>query len=493
MKLVLRLLVLVVLLPAARAQCRVLTAPTGRADVDGGRAILSSIEAFDSPQHVHFYAKRADGWRLEQTAVVGTAGLIYLAPVAMDGDRAIAGAPETDFLTGRAYVFDLVGERWIPTRLEPVGVGYVDLFGASVDVSGDIAIVGASHDAVDAGDGLGRVHVFEFDGSGWRPTAELLAYGDSIDIEGETVAIGQGRYIDPRVQVFRKVSGVWTWVAELRPPMGSGEVSHEFGRSVALLGENRIAVGNPQRTGSVGPGAVHVLRETVQGWWVHDSPIEARQGSYGDSFGTSLAWSGTDLYVGARGRMGSGNGKVHRLRETGGGFVEVERIVADANEDEFGYAVGEGDGDVVVVSFTGIAFYRFGIAEAAPFCDQPFNSTGFPGLLSVKGCDSLTGRMLTLHGSQIPPHALVRPFLGGSLPPLAFGDGFRCVGNPLYRLPAATSDALGEVRTPFDFDSPGGGYLQPGGAASFQLLYRDRGSPLSGFNLTNAVGIGVTP
>lgn len=92
----------------------------------------------------------------------------------------------------------------------------------------------------------------------------------------------------------------------------------------------------------------------------------------------------------------------------------------------------------MVVAFPHVSFYRFGVADETPFCDQPLNSTGFPGLLSMEGCDSLTGRMLTLH-------------------------------------------------------SAGGQEQRPGSTWSFQILYRDASSPLAGFNLTNAVSVRWTP
>ena len=175
--------------------------------------------------------------------------------------------------------------------------------------------------------------------------------------------------------------------------------------------------------------------------------------------------------------------------------MESAGLTAGANGDGFGYGVARSGEDVVVVGYSEDSFFRLGIAEETPFCDQPLNTTGFPGLLSMEGCDSLTGRTLTLHASQLPPRTFARSFLGGEMPPVPYGDGYRCVGNPLFRLPSGSADAAGEFRSAFDFDSPAGQELAPGSTWSFQVLYRDNNvfCKLQSFNLTNGLAVTFVP
>ena len=72
-----------------------------------------------------------------------------------------------------------------------------DLFGRSVSISGDCAIVGANGDD-DAGDGSGSAYIFVRIGSVWAEQAKLTAFdaaasdefGTSVFISGEYAIVG---------------------------------------------------------------------------------------------------------------------------------------------------------------------------------------------------------------------------------------------------------------------------------------------------------------
>lgn len=67
---------------------------------------------------------------------------------------------------------------------------------------------------------------------------------------------------------------------------------------------------------------------------------------------------------------------------------------------------------------------------------------------------------------------------------VAFGNGYRCIANPIYRIyPITTSDANGDVVYPLDIKSlPPAGLISPGQSWGFMCWYRD---PAAGGAFTN--------
>ena len=127
--------------------------------------------------------------------------------VAIDGDRAVVGAPGDDdkgYASGSAYIFDRdAGGTWGQTGPEPGkryetakiladdGAEY-DRFGGAVAIGGDRAIVGASgHDG-----SRGLAYVFERDAGGDWTETEMLVAGDAGDVcFGTSLAMSRDRAI----------------------------------------------------------------------------------------------------------------------------------------------------------------------------------------------------------------------------------------------------------------------------------------------------------
>ena len=124
--------------------------------------------------------------------------------VAISGSYAIVGAPTADnggaFNTGAAYIFADDGHgNWSQTAklLASNGLSY-DIFGSSVAIDGNTAIVGAP-----VGDASKKdtrpAYVFENDGQGhWIETAKLSPpdaiagddFGTSVAIAGNLAVVG---------------------------------------------------------------------------------------------------------------------------------------------------------------------------------------------------------------------------------------------------------------------------------------------------------------
>jgi hypothetical protein len=112
--------------------------------------------------------------------------------LAIDGERAIIGAPLAANRAGSAYVFERVGNAWAQqSQLIPAAGVAGDSFGWSVALSGNMAIVGAPY-ALNA---CGANYLFTNTGSIWSETAGA-AIGTAVlgDLAGWAVAADHGRW-----------------------------------------------------------------------------------------------------------------------------------------------------------------------------------------------------------------------------------------------------------------------------------------------------------
>jgi hypothetical protein len=226
--------------------------------------------------------------------------------------------------------------------------------------------------------------------------------------------------------------------------------------------------------------------------WVLPQHIVPTNSAPGDRFGSSVALSGTTLLVGATEQGAPGRGKVHRFEHDGTSFVEVGHFGPEDGVDGLGYHIAFQREDAIISSFGTVSFYRLGFADQSSFCPTTPNSTGSAGSLVVEGCDSLDGQRFTLVADRLPPGVLGVCFFGANTTQVPFGDGFRCVGLPFFRLPSATSDAAGRLIHDIDFSSGPASTITAGRTWHFQAYHRDPGTGTQ-LNLTNALSIGITP
>ena len=129
-----------------------------------------------------------------------------------------------------------------------------DLFGNSVAISGNYAIVGARMDDVGAISNQGSANTYQFNGTGWVLMQKLTdpagsaneLFGYSVSLSGNYAVIGaalgkvganvQQGYAD----VYQLSAGVWIFFQKLTDPAGTGGA--DFGNSVSISG-NTIIVG----------------------------------------------------------------------------------------------------------------------------------------------------------------------------------------------------------------------------------------------------------
>jgi hypothetical protein len=141
-------------------------------------------------------------WTEQQKLVAsdGAAGDHFGFSVALSGDTALIGANQDDSRRGAAYVFVRSGTTWTEQqKLVASNRSENDGFGASVAISGDTALVGASGDNSGAFLG-GSAHVFVRSGATWTEQQELVAsdsstgdaFGTTVSLSGDTALFGVG-------------------------------------------------------------------------------------------------------------------------------------------------------------------------------------------------------------------------------------------------------------------------------------------------------------
>ncbi len=100
---------------------------------------------------------------------------------------------------GSAWVYELVDGEWVQTADIPNPMpNRHDVFGVSVEVSGDIAVIGADGDTYNGGMRSGAAYVYEKAEGEWFLTAKLRnhdsdendLFGHSVAVSGATVVVG---------------------------------------------------------------------------------------------------------------------------------------------------------------------------------------------------------------------------------------------------------------------------------------------------------------
>lgn len=258
--------------------------------------------------------------------------------VDVDGDVAVVGAPGDDeggINAGAAYVFRRQGGNWVEVQklTAEADAGQFDEFGVDVAVERDLIVVGAPNDD-DAGNDAGAVYLFEWDGLTWvriekflptDPSNHGYTYGAAVDIGIAVPADGSVELADivvgaPRADSFQGVvflvernGSIWQTIGRFTDSDGGvSNAAGEFGRSLAIRGDNFIA-GAPRddQLGS-NTGAAYIFGRTgVLNTWSEVAQLYPTNQAGGDLFGQSVALDDNVAVVGAPAALnGAASGRV---------------------------------------------------------------------------------------------------------------------------------------------------------------------------------------
>ncbi len=257
----------------------------------------------------------------------------------------------------------------LDARVTAFDGGVFQMFGISVAVSGDTALIGADWDN-DQGTESGSVYVFRREGGTWVEAQKLLAsdgysgslFGFAVAMEGDVALIGavghqhDGFSGSGSAYVFR-YDGV-TWLEEQELFASDGDVPDNFGASVSFSGDVAVIGARLDDDNGGNSGAAYVFRfdrETQR--WVEEQKLLASDGVGGDFFGRSVAVQGDMAIISANGQDGACGGNcnagaayVFRFDPKTSTWIETQKLLASdaAPGDSFGDSVSLFD-DLLVI------------------------------------------------------------------------------------------------------------------------------------------------
>lgn len=192
------------------------------------------------------------------TASDGAPGDEFGASVAISGDKAVVGAIGDDGVgdtTGSAYVFDVASGQEL-FKLTGSAVGVHDEMGRAVAIGGDRILVGAPGDH-DPGHDSGAVYVFDattgLEIAKLEPSDNLVydLFGWSVAIHGDWAVVGaRGHYLGSgKVYLYHLPTGK----ERARLLASDGASLDQFGAAVAIQGDRIVAgaPGDAEYTGGV--------------------------------------------------------------------------------------------------------------------------------------------------------------------------------------------------------------------------------------------------
>ncbi len=218
----------------------------------------------------------------------------------------LIGAPGDSTNEGAAYFYEGEEEQKVTASDGSSG----NLFGSSVSVDGETAIIGAYGDTSETG----KAYIFTYNSAAdphWSQTAILTAsdggtgdyFGESVCISGDTAIAGAKYYMDENLReigaayIFTRNSdtGVWSQTQQLFADDAGG--GHSFGSSVAISGNTAVIGATGDTNGS---GSAYIFtRQTESGDWTLTKKLTASDRADSDWYGTSLAISDDAIIVGA--------------------------------------------------------------------------------------------------------------------------------------------------------------------------------------------------
>lgn len=194
------------------------------------------------------------------TASDAAANDVFGYAVALSSDTAIVSAYGKASSTGGVYVFTRSGGAWTQqAKLLPGDSATSDSFGSSIALSGETLLVGAFGKAP-----AGAAYAFTRSGNIWTQQAKIVPtgvtpsslFGVSVALSGNTAIIGASW--DETVAtfagsafIFTRSGNVWTQQAHVRPP--GTALRDFFAESVALSGTTALmsASGRSSSVGTV--------------------------------------------------------------------------------------------------------------------------------------------------------------------------------------------------------------------------------------------------
>ena len=317
--------------------------------VSGNTAVVGAFGDDGQIGSAYVFVRSGGIWTQQAKLLAsdGALGDQFGAAVAVDGDIAVVGARRADDQgdsSGSAYVFVRSGGSWSQQgKLLASDGAAVDQFGNTVAVSGTTAVVGAQRDD-DNGIDSGSAYVFVRSGVIWSQQAKLLAddgaiedtFASSVDVDGDIAVVGAPNRDDNgslsgSAYMFVRSGVIWSQQAKLLA--SDGAAVDQFGLAVAVDGDIAVvgAGGDDDQGSSSGSAYLFDLTSAVV-TANEVAKLLPGDGATGDRFGAAVAVDGDIAVVGAPGHddngVSSGSAYLFDITSAAGTLSEVAELLA---------------------------------------------------------------------------------------------------------------------------------------------------------------------
>ena len=234
--------------------------------------LVHQVQTANGAGAAYIFTRTGSVWT-EQTKLLASDGKVgnwFGYSVALDGNTALIGAHGEDTggsNAGAAYVFTRTGSTWTQqTKIQASDAQSNNYFGKSVALDGNTAIVGAYGEDTGGNNAGGAAYIFTRTNSVWTQQGLPLTasnsgnsdlFGYSVALDGDTALIGaHGEDTGGAAYIFTRTGSTWT---EQTIQASDKQVSDEFGVSVAIDGDTAIVGAVFEDTGGANAGAAYVF------------------------------------------------------------------------------------------------------------------------------------------------------------------------------------------------------------------------------------------
>lgn len=332
--------------------------------VDGDTLLIGAVSADVAGQVdqgvAYIFVRQGQSWvqQAKLSSSDGLAGDGFGVDVALQGDTALIGAfRQGDQDIGAAYLFHRSGDQWSEQAVFRPGDGLTgDSFGFSLALQGNTAVIGSPGHGPNLVTNPGAAYVYVEQQGAWSLQAKLVAssvsfdgfFGYSVDVDGDLAVIGAptddtipgGTVFDQgSAFIFERQAGLWTERVKFIQADTSGGV--QLGRSVSVWGE-RVLIGAPGQTvdGNGGQGAA-VLYLRNNGVWQFETRLIGTNTQ--GFFGISVDLQRDLAIAGAFAETVDNNieqGAAYTFANRGNGWTLTERLTANDGSARELFGVG---------------------------------------------------------------------------------------------------------------------------------------------------------
>jgi len=303
-------------------------------DVDGDRVFAGESRNAHSPGRVYVY-NRNDGSWTETTyleANDGSVGDQFGAGLASNGDLLAVGAPGAN----AAYVFQMSNDGWTQTARLTASDSTAEL-GQSVALTENALFVSSSatvsmseSDTTSAA----AVHVFtRTDDGSWTERTTLRGsqissggdFGRSLIASSTHLLASAPKHEGGAVVAFRRSQDTWNEIQTITTELGSNA---QLGFDLAWAGEKQVIVGAPRAYDATGTARALVYDADAE-QWRSEGRLLPFDGTSRHLFGMSIAYDGTDLWIGAPGAANQ-TGALYRFQRGDSTWTGTRRMTHPA-------------------------------------------------------------------------------------------------------------------------------------------------------------------